>query len=77
MEQLDKRKEEIGQSVVHIGNKVPKKYLHLCLHLLMNGELECDPCLIMQGKMGRIDGVKHWEYKRRTGLGQVAECYYS
>ena len=27
MEQLDKRKEEIGQSVVHIGNRVPKKCL--------------------------------------------------
>lgn len=69
MEQLgNKRKEEIEQSVVHRGNRVPKKCLLFCFHVLVYGALECDPCSIMEGKMGRIDGVKHWEYKRRTGL---------
>ena len=77
MEQLgNKRKEEIDQSVVHRGNRVPKKCSLLCFHLLVYGGFECDPCSIMQGKMGKIDGIKHSEYKRRTGLGQVAECYY-
>lgn len=69
MEQLgNKRKEEIEQSVVHGGNKSSKKVFTILFSLLVYGELECDPCSIMQGKMGRIDGVKHQEYKRRTGL---------
>lgn len=37
--------------------------------LASGGGLECDPCSIMQGKMGKIDGIKHSEYKRRTGSG--------
>lgn len=36
-----------------------------------------DRCLMMQGKVGRSDGVKHLEHKRRSLLAQVAEYCYS
>lgn len=79
------RKEGREQLVFRGDSRVQENLLFVftqCMEKLSMLKVHRERCrgerdLMMQGEVGKIVGVTYLEHKRRTGLGQIPECYCS